>query len=203
MATSPIKKKRRSPTFTENQDFLWVSGWLRDTFVEDKEGFVSKNGMYHSYLICCRDYNIKAIKKNIFGKYIKILFPNSRPRRLGKMGNQHPVYSGFRYREKEDNLLVKWVKRNYILDANYQTISLDEIYDEYVSYCKMNGNIQKNKLELDKVITILFNTIEKKNIDDQILYFGISKVIKLLHHDPYISYLNTPIENYYRQNFES
>eukprot|EP01087_Luapelamoeba_hula_P020119 TRINITY_DN6798_c0_g1_i2.p1 TRINITY_DN6798_c0_g1~~TRINITY_DN6798_c0_g1_i2.p1 ORF type:complete len:609 (-),score=94.28 TRINITY_DN6798_c0_g1_i2:260-2086(-) len=92
---SPPKKKRRSPSLFIPPEF---DSWLHEHYIINAEDSVSKDSIYRRYCLWCRDHELSPKKSNIFGKMLKKIFPNIRPRRLGSVGSMVAHYAGIALR---------------------------------------------------------------------------------------------------------
>ncbi|KAG1680217.1 DNA-binding protein Rfx5 [Nymphon striatum] len=72
--------------------------WIRTHLDEDNEVSLQKDEVYHSYKAYCSLHSIKVLSQADFGKAIKQVFPNVKPRRLG-MQNEN-VFSGLNWTSK-------------------------------------------------------------------------------------------------------
>lgn len=63
------------------------------------EESVPKDSIYRRYVQHCREMEVVPKKSNIFGKMLKKMFPNIRPRRLGSAGNMVAHYAGITLRQ--------------------------------------------------------------------------------------------------------
>nr|XP_018913120.1 PREDICTED: uncharacterized protein LOC109041284 [Bemisia tabaci] len=68
--------------------------WVRTHFIEDKNVSLPKQNIYAEYLEYCALNSMKPLSTADFGKVMKQVFPEVRPRRLGTRGNSRYCYSG-------------------------------------------------------------------------------------------------------------
>lgn len=85
-----------------NQTIIWIQTHLE----EDKELSLQKKGVYDDYVSFCEPNGIKPLSTADFGKVMKQVYPNVRPRRLGTRGQSKYCYSGLRSRVKLDAPLL-------------------------------------------------------------------------------------------------
>lgn len=68
--------------------------WIKTHLEEDKETSIPKQDVYNEYLEYSSENGIKPLSTADFGKVMKQVYPNVRPRRLGTRGNSRYCYSG-------------------------------------------------------------------------------------------------------------
>ncbi|XP_071098625.1 serine-rich adhesin for platelets-like [Haliotis cracherodii] len=97
---SPDDSLRQTPTsflhssnrIEQAQAFTWIRSHLE----EDSEICVPKHEVYDDYRLYCESHNLKPLCPADFGKVMKCVFPNVKPRRLGQRGQSKYCYSGLR-----------------------------------------------------------------------------------------------------------
>ncbi|XP_057377035.1 uncharacterized protein LOC130698421 [Daphnia carinata] len=70
--------------------------WIQTHLEEDVEVSLPKQEVYEEYGAYCTENVIKPLSTADFGKVMKQVFPNVRPRRLGTRGHSRYCYSGLR-----------------------------------------------------------------------------------------------------------
>lgn len=68
--------------------------WIKTHLKEDKDTSIPKQDVYNEYMEFCRQNSMKPLSTADFGKVMKQVYPNVRPRRLGTRGNSRYCYSG-------------------------------------------------------------------------------------------------------------
>ncbi|XP_023346916.1 DNA-binding protein RFX7 [Eurytemora carolleeae] len=76
--------------------------WIRTHLEEDPQVSLPKHEVYDEYLGYCGCNSIKPLSTADFGKVMKQVYPQVRPRRLGTRGNSRYCYAGLRKRIKLD-----------------------------------------------------------------------------------------------------
>ncbi|XP_017778895.1 PREDICTED: rho GTPase-activating protein gacF [Nicrophorus vespilloides] len=72
--------------------------WIETHLVEDPDLSLQKKGVYDDYQTYCTRNGIKPLSTADFGKVMKQVYPNVRPRRLGTRGQSKYCYAGLRSR---------------------------------------------------------------------------------------------------------
>ncbi|XP_025084211.1 uncharacterized protein LOC112558159 [Pomacea canaliculata] len=70
--------------------------WIRSHLEEDNQICVPKHEIYDDYRAYCESHELKPLCPADFGKVLKCIFPNVKPRRLGQRGQSRYCYSGLR-----------------------------------------------------------------------------------------------------------
>ncbi|XP_041356001.1 serine-rich adhesin for platelets-like [Gigantopelta aegis] len=70
--------------------------WIRSHLEEDAEICVPKHEVFDDYRLYCESHTLKPLCPADFGKVMKCVFPNVKPRRLGQRGQSKYCYSGLR-----------------------------------------------------------------------------------------------------------
>jgi len=76
--------------------------WIRTHLEEDPQVSLPKHEVYDEYLGYCQCNTVKPLSTADFGKVMKQVYPQVRPRRLGTRGNSRYCYAGLRKRIKLD-----------------------------------------------------------------------------------------------------
>ncbi|XP_059082606.1 uncharacterized protein LOC131880102 isoform X2 [Tigriopus californicus] len=74
--------------------------WIRTHLEEDPQVSLPKHEVYDEYMDYCNDNELKALSTADFGKVMKQVYPQVRPRRLGTRGNSRYCYAGLKKRVK-------------------------------------------------------------------------------------------------------
>src|SRR4051812_15067202 len=77
---------------------ICICNRLSKNYVVNAEESVPKDSIYRRYCLYCKENQVSPKKSNIFGKMLKKMFPNIRPRRLGSAGNMVAHYAGITLR---------------------------------------------------------------------------------------------------------
>lgn len=72
--------------------------WIKTHLQEDPEVSLPKQDVYEQYLDFCQGNAVKPLSTADFGKVMKQVYPNVRPRRLGTRGHSRYCYAGLRKR---------------------------------------------------------------------------------------------------------
>ncbi|XP_034242298.1 DNA-binding protein RFX7 [Thrips palmi] len=72
--------------------------WIKTHLQEDPEVSLPKQDVYEQYLDFCQANAVKPLSTADFGKVMKQVYPNVRPRRLGTRGHSRYCYAGLRKR---------------------------------------------------------------------------------------------------------
>ncbi|GAB6031880.1 hypothetical protein CHUAL_010276 [Chamberlinius hualienensis] len=72
--------------------------WIQTHLEEDSDVSLPKQDVYKDYINYCERETMKPLSTADFGKVMKQVFPNVRPRRLGTRGNSRYCYAGLRAR---------------------------------------------------------------------------------------------------------
>lgn len=72
--------------------------WIKTHLQEDPEVSLPKQDVYEQYLEFCQGNSVKPLSTADFGKVMKQVYPNVRPRRLGTRGHSRYCYAGLRKR---------------------------------------------------------------------------------------------------------
>lgn len=72
--------------------------WIKTHLQEDPEVSLPKQDVYEQYLDFCQGNSVKPLSTADFGKVMKQVYPNVRPRRLGTRGHSRYCYAGLRKR---------------------------------------------------------------------------------------------------------
>ncbi|ORY35573.1 RFX DNA-binding domain-domain-containing protein [Naematelia encephala] len=75
---------------------LWVRRWLHLSYTHAPGSTVPRQGLYHSYMLSCREYGVKPINSASFGKAVRSAYPGIKTRRLGVRGNSKYHYVALR-----------------------------------------------------------------------------------------------------------
>uniref|UniRef100_A0A146KYP4 DNA-binding protein RFX5 n=1 Tax=Lygus hesperus TaxID=30085 RepID=A0A146KYP4_LYGHE len=86
-------KQPTNPLGSRPEISLTVS-WIKTHLQEDTKTSLPKQDVYNEYLEYCRMNEMKPLSTADFGKVMKQVYPNMRPRRLGTRGNSRYCYSG-------------------------------------------------------------------------------------------------------------
>ncbi|XP_069103167.1 DNA-binding protein RFX7-like [Argopecten irradians] len=70
--------------------------WIRSHLEEDVEICLPKQEVYDDYRVYCENHGIRPLSTADFGKLMKCVFPNVKPRRLGQRGQSRYCYGGLR-----------------------------------------------------------------------------------------------------------
>eukprot|EP00092_Neocalanus_flemingeri_P010668 GFUD01011492.1.p1 GENE.GFUD01011492.1~~GFUD01011492.1.p1 ORF type:complete len:1056 (-),score=265.28 GFUD01011492.1:937-4104(-) len=76
--------------------------WIRTHLEEDPQVSLPKHEVYDEYIGYCSTNSVKPLSTADFGKVMKQVYPQVRPRRLGTRGNSRYCYAGLRKRLKLD-----------------------------------------------------------------------------------------------------
>jgi len=76
--------------------------WIRTHLEEDPQVSLPKHEVYEEYIGYCNTNSVKPLSTADFGKVMKQVYPQVRPRRLGTRGNSRYCYAGLRKRLKLD-----------------------------------------------------------------------------------------------------
>jgi len=77
--------------------------WIKTHLEEDPQVSLPKHEVYDEYLGYCSINSVKPLSTADFGKVMKQVYPQVRPRRLGTRGNSRYCYAGLRKRIKLDS----------------------------------------------------------------------------------------------------
>ncbi|XP_064596331.1 mucin-2-like [Liolophura sinensis] len=96
-----LKQLSNSSLHTSNrvqqgQAFTWIKSHLE----EDQEKCLAKQEVFEDYRLYCENHGLKCLSTADFGKVMKCVFPNIKPRRLGQRGQSKYCYSGLRKRQE-------------------------------------------------------------------------------------------------------
>ncbi|XP_071140192.1 uncharacterized protein [Mytilus edulis] len=94
------KEFRKTPTIgvqkpnrtQQAQTYTWIKSHLE----EDELICLPKQDVYDDYRSYCENHDIKPLSTADFGKLMKSVFPNVKPRRLGQRGQSRYCYGGLR-----------------------------------------------------------------------------------------------------------
>ncbi|XP_014681301.1 PREDICTED: DNA-binding protein Rfx5-like, partial [Priapulus caudatus] len=81
---------------SSRQDQANAITWIRSHLEEDPGVSIPKHEVYDNYKLYCDTHKLKAVSQADFGKIIKSVLPNIKPRRLGNRGNSKYCYAGLR-----------------------------------------------------------------------------------------------------------
>ncbi|CAC5422922.1 DNA-binding protein RFX7,DNA-binding protein Rfx5 [Mytilus coruscus] len=70
--------------------------WIKSHLEEDELICLPKQDVYDDYRSYCENHDIKPLSTADFGKLMKSVFPNVKPRRLGQRGQSRYCYGGLR-----------------------------------------------------------------------------------------------------------
>jgi len=76
--------------------------WIKTHLEEDPQVSLPKHEVYEEYIGYCNTNSVKPLSTADFGKVMKQVYPQVRPRRLGTRGNSRYCYAGLRKRLKLD-----------------------------------------------------------------------------------------------------
>lgn len=74
--------------------------WIKTHLEEDQQVSLPKHEVYDDYLEYCNFNSLKPLSTADFGKVMKQVYPQVRPRRLGTRGNSRYCYAGLKKRLK-------------------------------------------------------------------------------------------------------
>lgn len=77
--------------------------WIRTHLEEDPQISLPKHEVYDEYIGYCTTNSVKPLSTADFGKVMKQVYPQVRPRRLGTRGNSRYCYAGLRKRLRLDS----------------------------------------------------------------------------------------------------
>ncbi|WRT69675.1 uncharacterized protein IL334_006665 [Kwoniella shivajii] len=105
---------------------LWVRRWLLLSYTSALGRTVSRQGLYHSYILSCEDYGIKPINSASFGKAVRAAYPGILTRRLGGRGN-----SKYHYMDIQPAVQIEAERLNAYGDSSgaWQVVSEDGSMD--------------------------------------------------------------------------
>jgi hypothetical protein len=79
-------------------EITFTINWIKTHLEEDPQISLPKHEVYDEYLSYCSSNSVKPLSTADFGKVMKQVYPQVRPRRLGTRGNSKYCYAGLRKR---------------------------------------------------------------------------------------------------------
>lgn len=98
--TDPLRQPQ-NPLGTRSEINHTIN-WVRSHLEHDPKVSIPKQDVYNDYLSYCERVNIKPLSTADFGKVMKQVFPEIRPRRLGTRGHSRYCYAAMRKATKLD-----------------------------------------------------------------------------------------------------
>jgi len=142
--------------------------WIKTHLEEDQQVSLPKHEVYDDYLDYCNFNSLKPLSTADFGKVMKQVYPQVRPRRLGTRGNSRYCYAGLKKRLKleppttpecgGENGAHKLVKVN---------VDYEQEVDEATSFLirEWAGNLFNTKFACVKDLTLYL--IDKIYVDNR------------------------------------
>ncbi|KAJ3361709.1 Transcription factor rfx3 [Allomyces javanicus] len=82
--------------------FLFGSTWLHRNFEAAEEYNMPRQDVYDQYKLYCDTMSVPPVSSPMFGKIVKIIFPELKTRRLGTRGQSRYHYCGIRVKGSHD-----------------------------------------------------------------------------------------------------
>ncbi|KNE66464.1 hypothetical protein AMAG_11601 [Allomyces macrogynus ATCC 38327] len=82
--------------------FLFGSTWLHRNFEAAEEYNMPRQDVYDQYKLYCDTMSVPPVSSPMFGKIVKIMFPELKTRRLGTRGQSRYHYCGIRVKGSHD-----------------------------------------------------------------------------------------------------
>ncbi|KAI8046127.1 hypothetical protein M5D96_002327 [Drosophila gunungcola] len=92
--TDPLRQPQ-NPLGTRSEINHTIN-WVRSHLEHDAQVSIPKQDVYNDYIAYCERLSIKPLSTADFGKVMKQVFPDVRPRRLGTRGNSRYCYAAMR-----------------------------------------------------------------------------------------------------------
>ncbi|QQP52887.1 Putative LOC100876563, partial [Caligus rogercresseyi] len=80
--------------------------WIKTHLEEDQQVSLPKHEVYDEYIDYCSTNNLKPLSTADFGKVMKQVYPQVRPRRLGTRGNSRYCYAGLKKKTRLEDPLT-------------------------------------------------------------------------------------------------
>uniref|UniRef100_A0A336LZ03 CSON011102 protein n=1 Tax=Culicoides sonorensis TaxID=179676 RepID=A0A336LZ03_CULSO len=98
--TDPLRQSQNP--LGQRSEINHTINWVKSHLEHDDNVSIPKQDVYDDYVAYCGRVNIKPLSTADFGKVMKQVFPNIRPRRLGTRGNSRYCYAAMRKATKLD-----------------------------------------------------------------------------------------------------
>ncbi|XP_063707925.1 uncharacterized protein LOC134836674 [Culicoides brevitarsis] len=92
--TDPLRQSQNP--LGQRSEINHTINWVKSHLEHDDNVSIPKQDVYDDYTAYCTRVNIKPLSTADFGKVMKQVFPNIRPRRLGTRGNSRYCYAAMR-----------------------------------------------------------------------------------------------------------
>ena len=145
MNNSPFGKKADSEVI---QTYAWIQSHLE----EDISVSIPKHEVYEEYRSYCEANHFEKLCVADFGKAMKHIFPQVKPRRLGQRGNSKYCYSGLRKK------IILTAPELPALETSDDNINIGDSYESSI----IGNSVRKNNVMVNDIVwNIIHEWMEK------------------------------------------